>query len=247
LRLAVKRSKTDNKNLTPLHPPMNKKCPECGLVNFSSDENCRRCGFALGSKAENSIAFQDDASRKLDRAAIWFLKRFLSAVVIAAAILCGVYFSLLRSAEPLSFEQAAAVESAVKILEDRGFDRETFLLRRTVAFRASDNWLNETTGHEDAYAATNFPFQIVTLYESFFKYPQDDTERAMILLHEAQHLQGADEPEAYEFVWRNRKKLGWTEETYGRTKVWHNVFDFTQQNAPNLFRCSFNENADCTL
>jgi hypothetical protein len=226
---------------------MNKKCPECRLINFSSDENCRRCNSVLRSATENSVAFQDETSRKLDRAAIWFLKRFLSAVVIAAVILCGVYFSLLRSAPPLSSEQAAAVERAVTILEERGFDRETFLLRHTVAFRASDNWLNETAGHEDAYAATNFPFQIVTLYENFFKYPQDDIEQAMILLHEAQHLQGANEQEAYEFVWRNRKKLGWTDEAYGRTKVLRNVFDFTRQNAPNLFRCNFNEHSDCTL
>lgn len=226
---------------------MNKKCSECGLINFSNDENCRRCNSVLASATGNPVAFQDETSRKLDRAAIWFLKRFVSAFVVAIAILCGVYFSLLRSAQPLSSEQAAAVERAVKILEERGFERETFLLRRTAAFRASDNWLNETAGHEDAYAATNFPFQIVTLYENFFKYPQDDIERAMILLHEAQHLQGADEQEAYEFVWRNRKKLGWTNETYRRTKVWQNVFDFTRQNAPNLFRCNFNEHSDCTL
>lgn len=172
---------------------MNKKCPACGFVNFADQEICRRCQTALGFVSENArLATDDETSRKLDRAAIWFLKRFVSALLVAVAILCGVYFSLLRSAQPLSAEQSAAVERAVKILEIRGFERETFLLRHTVAFRASDNWLNETAGHEDAYAATNFPFQIVTLYENFFKYPQDDTERAMILLHEAQHLQGAD-------------------------------------------------------
>jgi hypothetical protein len=226
---------------------MNKKCFECGLANFSNDENCRRCHASLDSRTGNSAALQNDTSKKLDRAAVWFLKRFLSAVAISAAILFGVYFSLLKSAEPLSSEQAAAVERAIKILEDRGFERETFLLRRTVAFRATDNWLNEKTRQEDAYAATNFPFQIVTLYESFFKYPKDDTERAMVLLHEAQHLQGAGETEAYEYVWRNRKKLGWNESTYGKTEVWRNVFSFTKKNAPNLFLCSFNENGDCTL
>ncbi|MDQ4122405.1 MAG: hypothetical protein M3209_13280 [Acidobacteriota bacterium] len=225
---------------------MNKKCPECDLVNFSSDENCHRCSALLCSGTDNS-GVQDDTSRKLDRAAIWFLKRFLSAVVIAAVILCGVYFSLLRSAEPLTSDQAVAVERAIQILEERGFERETFLLRRTAAYRASDNWLNDATGHNDAYAATNFPFQIVTLYESFFKSPKDDIERAMILLHEAQHLQGAGESEAYEFVWRNRKKLGWTDEAYNRTEVWRSVFDFTRQNAPNIFQCNFNEHSDCTL
>jgi hypothetical protein len=225
---------------------MNKKCSDCGLVNFTNDENCRRCQSPLDSAAESAVVLQDDTSRKLDRAAIWFLKRFASAVLIAALILCGVYFSLLRSADTLSPEQAEVVEHAVKVLEEKGFDREVFLLRRTVAFRGSDNWLNDATRHEDAYAATNFPFQIVTLYENFFVYPKDDTERAMILLHEARHLQGANEQEAYEFVWRNRKKLGWTKEIYDGTKVWQNVFDFTKQNAPNLFRCSFNEDGDCT-
>lgn len=226
---------------------MNKKCSECGLANFSSDENCRRCRAALGAASSISADFNDDTSRKLDRAAIWFFKRFASALFVAALILCGVYFSLLQSAEPLTSEQAATVERAVKVLEEKGFVRESFLFRRTVAFRASDNWLNEATREEDAYAATNFPFQIVTLYDNFFKYPQDDTERAMILLHEAQHLQGAGEPEAYEFVWRNRKKLGWTEDVYGQTRVWQNVFEFTRQQAPNLFRCAFNANEDCTL
>jgi hypothetical protein len=224
---------------------MNKKCRSCGLINFASEPLCHRCSAPFDE--ENGAAeAPDETSKKLDRAAIWFLKRLGSAVVIAAVILCGIYLSLLQSAEPLSGEQAAEVERAVKVLEERGFDCEVFLLRHTVAFRASDNWLNETTGHENAYAATNFPFQIVTLYESFFTRPIDDTERAMILLHEAQHLMGAGEEAAYEYVWRNKKKLGWTSDKYAGTRVWQNVFDFTRQYAPDLFRCNFNPAGDCT-
>lgn len=226
---------------------MNKKCSKCGFINFSDKEICRRCQTPLSQTSQNSQSDYDEMNRKLDGAAIWFLKRFASAVVIAGVILCGVYFSLLNSAETLSTEQAATVEHSIKILEQRGFEREVFLLRNTVAFRASDNWLNSATREENAYAATNFPFQIVTLYDSFFKRPVDDVERAMILLHEAQHLQGAGEQAAYEFVWRNRKNLGWTDISYGRSVVWQNVFEATKQNAPDLFRCSFNENADCTL
>ena len=69
-------------------------------------------------------------------------------------------------------------------------------------------------GHGEAYAATNFPFEIVTLYPEFFKYPADDTERAVILLHEARHLAGAGEREAFASVWRDKARLGWTREKY---------------------------------
>jgi hypothetical protein len=226
---------------------MNKKCSDCGFIDFSNEEICRRCRKPFGAASVSTQSSPEELSRKLDRAAIWFLKRFVSGLVISLIILCGVYFSLLQSAEPLSAEQAAMVERSIKHLEQRGFSREVFLLRRTVAFRASDNWLNSATRMENAYAATNFPFQIVTLYDSFFTRPVDDIERAMVLLHEAQHLQGGGEPEAYEFVWRHRKTLGWTEIPYGRTVVWQTVFEATRQNAPDLFRCSFNENADCTF
>lgn len=29
------------------------KCPQCGLINFSTDENCKRCGAVLASDAQN--------------------------------------------------------------------------------------------------------------------------------------------------------------------------------------------------
>jgi hypothetical protein len=48
-------------------------------------------------------------------------------------------------------------------------------------------------GHPTAYAATNFPFGVITIYPTFFKYPVDDIERATILLHESYHLFGDDE------------------------------------------------------
>ena len=57
----------------------------------------------------------------------------------------------------------------------------------------------------------------MTIYPDFFQFPADDTERAAILFHEAKHLEGKDEKEAYEFVWKNRKKLGWTKEKYGNS------------------------------
>ncbi len=99
---------------------------------------------------------------------------------------------------------------------------------------------------ENAFAATNFPFEIVTLYPDFFTYPADDIERAAILLHEAKHLQGKDEPEAYEYVLKNRGRLGWTGKVYGRPEVWLNVRRQTREYRPNLFICEFNDFGDCT-
>ncbi len=58
--------------------------------------------------------------------------------------------------------------------------------------RGNDNWLNASTKYENAYAATNFPIEIMTIYPEFFTDTLDDTERAAILLHEAQHLKGAE-------------------------------------------------------
>ena len=87
---------------------------------------------------------------------------------------------------------------------------------------------------------------MITIYPDFFAYPEDDIERAAILLHEARHLKGDGEAEAYEFVWRNRKYLGWTEEKYGDSVTWLNIRTQTHEYAPNLFVCDFNPLGDCT-
>ena len=86
----------------------------------------------------------------------------------------------------------------------------------------------------------------MTLYSDFFAYPADDVERAAILLHEARHLKGKDEKDAYEFVWRNRKVLGWTKERYLDSPVWVNVRRQTRDEVPELFICPNNEFGDCT-
>lgn len=138
------------------------------------------------------------------------------------------------------------IQNAVGVLKEKGFAGEVFLLNYLTSYRANDNWLNASTKFENAYAATNFPFEIMTVYPDFFVYTADDTERAAILLHEAQHLKGADEKEAYEYVWRNRSKLGWTRETHGSSVIWQNVRRQTREFAPNLFVCDWNEAGDCT-
>ena len=167
----------------------------------------------------------------------------LAAVLI---VLVGFYITLLTSADRLDYEQKKEIDSAISILEKKGFSREVFLLRYLTAYRATDNWLNASTREENAYAATNFPFEIMTVYPDFYNYPKDDLERAAILLHEAQHLKGGDEKEAYKFVWEHRKQLGWTKENYGNSLVFRNVRKQTSEIAPELFVCNINEYHDCT-
>lgn len=220
---------------------MKKKCPNCNLVNFSSFDKCRRCESEL-----IEIPLVEVSTRE---APFYRRRLFVSLTSIAGATivgLLGLYMSLLLSAEKLPYEQREAIDRSILILEDKGFSGDVAMLRYLTAYRATDNWLNASTREENAYAATNFPFEVMTIYPDFFTYPKDDLERAAILLHEAQHLKGADEKEAYEFVWRNRKKLGWTKETYGNSVVWRNVRRQTKEYAPNLFICEGPELNDCT-
>lgn len=175
-----------------------------------------------------------------------FAKRTGVFIFACGFSLAGFYASLALSARPITNENESTVEAAVQVLADKGFTREVRVLRYLTMFRSTDNWLNASIEKENAYAATNFPFEIMTLYPDFFTIPLDDTERAAILLHEAQHLQGKDEKEAYEFVWKNRKRLGWTIEKYAGSTVWQNVRRQTREYSPGLFVCDFNEFGDCT-
>ena len=150
------------------------------------------------------------------------------------------------SASSLSYEQKITVRRAIMILDEKGFSSEALMLKRVAVFRSNDNWFNASVVKESAYAATNFPFEIITLYPDYFAYTADDMERAAILLHEARHLKGADEKESYEFVWRNRKKLGWISESYSNSAVWSQVQKQTREYVPNLFVCDTNPFGDCT-
>ena len=220
---------------------MKKKCPNCELVNFATAENCLRCQFSLLETSTFSLSGKPAGSLKMA-----ILKRAAVCLFAVLFSLGGFYLSLLGSAKPLEYEQKKSIERSILILEDKGFAREVFLLRYLTAYRSTDNWLNVSTREENAYAATNFPFEVMTIYPDFFNYPMDDTERAAILLHEGQHLKGADEKEAYEFVWRHRRQLGWTKEKYASSVVWRNVRKQTKEVAPNLFVCDGTEYGDCT-
>lgn len=217
---------------------MKKKCPRCRLVNYSSAEECARCGSALLRIHDLEEPRSGGRSNLFRRAAIC-----LAVILIALA---GFYFSLVFSAKGLAYDQKRAIAASLSILEEKGFHREALLLRHVTVFRSTDNWLNASVAKENAFAATNYPFAIVTVYPDFFTYPADDLERAAILLHEAKHLEGADEKEAYEFVWRNREKLGWTTENYSSSVVYTEIRKQTRDQVPALFVCVTSSFGDCT-
>ncbi len=147
---------------------------------------------------------------------------------------------------PLRDDERETLDRTIALLAAKGFDREVFLLRHITTFRRTDNWLNTLADNENAFAATNFPFELITLYPDFYSKAKDDTERAMILLHEARHLQGADERDAFDYVWRNRQKLGWTILSYGTTESYITIELLTRENSPELFTCPANLWKDCT-
>ena len=168
-----------------------------------------------------------------------------SALAIMLA-LSSFHLSLVSTSAPLLFEEKDAVDRAIDILDEKGFETEVFLLRNVATFKKTDSWLNRVAPKENAFAATNFPFLIITVYPDFYSRATDDTERAMVLLHEAQHLRGKGETAAYEYVWRQRAKLGWTQLTHGTTEAYITIEQQTRENAPQLFTCPAKVWSDCT-
>ena len=157
------------------------------------------------------------------------------------------YLSLMATSAPLSRGERQTIDRAVAMLESKGFDREVFFLRHAATFRSRDNWFNSyAVPSENAFAATNFPFGIITIYPDFYTRAADDTERAMVLLHEAQHLKGSNEAEAYAYVWRNRERLGWTQLSHGQTETYVTIEQQTRENAPEIFTCKARLWSDCT-
>jgi hypothetical protein len=232
----------------------NLKCAGCGLANFPSASDCQRCGAPL-EPAFAGAAFDAAPARVFEsegadapaggKGRRSLLRRALAVPAVTLTLLVGCHASLLCTSTAATYDERAQVERAVGLIEQAGFTREAFLLRRLTSFRTTDNWWNSYAGHAEAYASTNFPFEVVTLYPDFFRYPADDVERAVILLHEARHLAGADEEEACATVWRDKARLGWTREQYGETRVWHNVSELSRRYAPKLFDCGQDGQQDC--
>ncbi len=182
---------------------MKKRCPQCQMVNFARAKECVRCRADLTKVAPSA---EDRPTKTPTKSK--FLRRAVVCIAVVLLTLLSFYLSLIFTSNSLNYDEKQSVKKAIEILNEKGCSREVFLLTYLTKFRANDNWLNASTKFENAYAATNFPVEIMTVYPEFFTDTLDDTERAAILLHEAQHLKGADEQEAYQFVWQNRKQLG---------------------------------------
>ena len=174
-----------------------------------------------------------------------FVRSLLLISGTTLTIVVVAFLSLLMTSDGLSEEQQRAVTEAIAVVDRGGFAREVSVLRNVVFFRSSDNWWNSHVGHQNAYAATNFPFAVVTLYPGFFRISVDATERAAILLHESQHVFGADERTALQRVWLDKRRLGWTAPQYNRTRVWRNTKEWTNGAIPVLFQCGDDRQSDC--
>ena len=219
------------------------KCGQCGLMNFAGTAECRRCDALLFNQHEIAASETSEEKPGIKKK---ILKSALRIFGLAGFVIFLWYASLIGTSEPVVLDQKKIVDNAISVLEKQGFDDEVFVLRHMVFYRATDNWWNEKVGHDSAFASTNFPFEVMTLYPSFFEQTRDDVERAVILLHEAYHLFGHGEQAAVEGTWRSKKKLGWTKELYGTTTVWANARDSIQEFAPQLVQCGPNRNLDCT-
>jgi hypothetical protein len=223
---------------------LRKKCSSCGLVNAVSDELCRRCGTALFE--EEFIEHpESEAALPVKPKKRSLLKRLAWIISASGILLIIFYASLLFSSDKPNPDQLVKIQSAIDLLQTRGFSREAFVLNHVASFRTTDNWLNAYVGHRDAYAATNFPFEVVTLYPEFFEVPVDDCERAAVLLHEARHLFGDGEDAALENTWKSKRQLGWTTEKYKRTRVWDATMRLTKAQFPYMFQCGGDGETDC--
>ncbi len=226
---------------------MNKnKCPRCGIVNLRSDSSCRKCGAALDgvdAVADNSRS-ESEIPEQGKRRGVFRRLAWIAGVTVA--ILLIWYGSLIFTSEPLTAPQREMVTRAIEVLDRTGFNNEAFVLRNLVTYRGTDNWWNASVGHHEAYAATNFPFEVMTLYPQFFEGSTDDNERAAMLLHESYHLFGSGEETALEGVWRAKQRLGWTFDKYAQSQAWHGTRELTMKLVPSLFQCGPDGRSDCT-
>src|SRR5687768_8146621 len=120
---------------------MNKKCPQCSLVNYPTDQNCIRCGGGFG-ESENI-----PSNRSLLKSSL--VRRAAVCLLVILAVVLGFYSSLLLSADALTPDERQRVEAAIRVLEEKGFTEEVFLLKYLTAFRANDNWLNASVEKEN--------------------------------------------------------------------------------------------------
>src|SRR5262245_25773069 len=110
------------------------KCRGCGLVNFAAESQCRRCGVPLSYETPP----EEMAPRPKHRLA----KSAFRVLGLAAFLLFLGYTSLITTSDPASFEQHQLIDRAIDILAKQGFREESFVLRRFVYYRVTDNWWN---------------------------------------------------------------------------------------------------------
>ncbi len=147
---------------------MNKKCPKCQLTNFAHSKECVRCQFNL---IEVSTLSESRAKTSFLKSKIF--RRALICAVVCIFALLGFYLSMIFTSSPLKSAERKDVAAAVKFLDEKGFAKEVFLLNYLTSFRNNDNWLNASTRLENAYAATNLQFEIMTIYPDFFEYSRN--------------------------------------------------------------------------
>src|SRR5215210_2687512 len=140
------------------------RCKQCGLANFVTAEQCKRCGASL--KEDVPVDTANDETVVVKKRS--FGKRVLWILGMTCVILAIYYVSLLATSDPIKWQQRQTLDRAITVMEQKGFGKEAFVLRHLVSFRTTDNWWNMQVGHHDAYAATNFPFEVMTLYPEFF-------------------------------------------------------------------------------
>ena len=95
---------------------MNKKCLQCGLVNFPTATACERCGSDVLSDSART-----DVSQNLGGGLI---RRALICLAVCLAVIPVFYLSLLASARSLSYDQKNDVKEAITLLRDKGFADE---------------------------------------------------------------------------------------------------------------------------
>ena len=174
------------------------------------------------------------------------LLRRLGAIAGAVfLVLFGWWVSLFATSEGLDDEQQVIVYRAVDLLEERGFSKEVFALRNVARFRSTDNWWNLYNGHYQAYAATNFPFEIVTIYDCAAPSLRRRPSGAALRAGGSPRARRRPAAGRRTRTWTLKERLGWTADVYGRSKVWKNTREWTQASAPDMFTCKEVE-IDCT-
>ena len=97
---------------------MNKKCPNCKLVNFADSVECVRCRSEL---VEVQTLTKQDASLVSK-----ILKRGTILVLVCLFSILGFYLSMIFTSKPLSVEEKQIVNKAIAILDEKGFSKEVF-------------------------------------------------------------------------------------------------------------------------